>query len=152
MCDDALRQAAPRRRANIESLGHAGAAIWLTANRSIRKREGPSTPGKPPHTRRGQLRSAILYAVERQRESVVIGPEGLAAAQDALMEELLDFFQRLQRTDIAEMVKTQQALIRAGIAAAEQKLGTLDVQKAVAEILGEACTNLPGSSESTPAP
>ena len=63
------------KRANIESLGHAGAAIRLTARRSIRRRKGPSAPGTPPHTRRGQLKRAIVYAVERQAERVVIGPE-----------------------------------------------------------------------------
>jgi len=63
------------RRANIESLGHAGAAIRLTARRSIRRSPRPSAPGKPPHTRRGQLRGAILYAVERAQDRVIIGPD-----------------------------------------------------------------------------
>ena len=63
-----------QRRANITSLAHAGASIRLTARRSILRRKGPSAPGTPPHTRRGQLRTAILYAVESRRQSVVIGP------------------------------------------------------------------------------
>jgi hypothetical protein len=63
------------KKANIESLGHAGATIRLTARRSIRKRKGPSAPGTPPHTRQGQLRRAIVYAVEKREERVVIGPE-----------------------------------------------------------------------------
>ena len=62
------------RRANITSLAHAGASIRLTARRSIRRRKGPSAPGTPPHTRRGLLRNAILYAVEPHRQSVVVGP------------------------------------------------------------------------------
>ena len=62
------------RRANIESLGHAGAAIRLAARHSIRRSAGPSAPGSPPHTRRGQLKRAILYAVEKASQSVVIGP------------------------------------------------------------------------------
>ena len=62
------------RRANIESLGHAGAAIRLTARRSIRRNPKPSAPGTPPHTRRGLLRRAIVYAVEKYRQLVVIGP------------------------------------------------------------------------------
>ena len=62
------------RRANIENLGHAGATIRLIARRSIRKRKGPAPAGQPPHTRRGQLRGAILYAVEKEKERVVIGP------------------------------------------------------------------------------
>ena len=62
------------KRANIESLGHAGAALRLTARRSIRRSPNPSAPGTPPHTRRGLLRRAIMYAVDKYRQLVVIGP------------------------------------------------------------------------------
>ena len=62
------------RRAQIENLGHAGAAIRLVARHSIRRSPRASAPGKAPHTRRGQLKRAILYAVEKARQSVVIGP------------------------------------------------------------------------------
>ena len=62
------------RAGSLRSLGHAGAAIRLTARRSIRKRRGPSLPGTPVHTRRGQIRRAILYAVEKERQAVLIGP------------------------------------------------------------------------------
>jgi len=63
------------RQANIESLGRAGGAIRLTARRSIRRSDKPSAPGSPPHTRKGQLSRAIMYAVEQQKQCVVIGPE-----------------------------------------------------------------------------
>jgi hypothetical protein len=63
------------KQANITSLGHAGAALRLTARRSIRTRKKASPPGTPPHTRRGQLKRAIAYAVDKQRGVVVIGPE-----------------------------------------------------------------------------
>jgi hypothetical protein len=62
------------RRANIQTLGHAGAAIRLIARRSIRRRANASAAGKPPHTRRGQLKRAILYSVEKEHQRVVIGP------------------------------------------------------------------------------
>lgn len=62
------------RRANIENLGHAGAAIRLTAKRSMRKRKGPAETGKPPHTHTRRLPRAIVYAVEKQRQQVTIGP------------------------------------------------------------------------------
>ena len=62
------------RRANIESLGHAAAAIRLTARRSIRRSPKPSAPGRPPHTRRGLLRRAIVYAVDKYRKTAIIGP------------------------------------------------------------------------------
>jgi hypothetical protein len=63
------------RKANITNLGHAGAAIRLAARRSIRKANGPSTPGTPPHTRKGRIRNAIKYAVVTSKQSVVIGPD-----------------------------------------------------------------------------
>ena len=62
------------RRANIRTLGHAGAALRLTARRSIRRRKGPSAPGTPPHTHTGALRGSIIYQVEKQADRVVIGP------------------------------------------------------------------------------
>jgi len=73
--------------ANIENLGHAGAVIRLTARRSIRKRKNPSEPGKPPNTRKGQLRKAIVYAVERQQDRVVIGPEFSGVGPSAMAHE-----------------------------------------------------------------
>jgi len=75
------------RRANIENLGHAGASIRLTAKRSIRKSPNPAEPGKPPKTRRGQLRSAIRFAVEKNRQRVVIGPDFRIVGQSARAHE-----------------------------------------------------------------
>ena len=65
---------AKAKRATVKNLGHAGAAIRLTAKRSIRRSKKPSPAGRPPHTRKGQLRGALAYAVEGQA-SVVVGPE-----------------------------------------------------------------------------
>ena len=61
-------------RANFTCLTHAAAAIRLTARRSIRRSKRQSSPGSPPHTRAGQLKRAILYAVERQKANAIIGP------------------------------------------------------------------------------
>ena len=61
------------KRANITSLGHAGAYIRGTARRSIGVSDEPSLPGKPPHSRKGKLKDAVLYSVERD-VGVVIGP------------------------------------------------------------------------------
>lgn len=73
---DNVRKVARRsRQANIKSLGHAGASIRMVARRSIRRRKSASAEGKPPHTRKGQLRSAIFYSVEQNRDQVVIGPD-----------------------------------------------------------------------------
>ena len=75
------------RRANIENLGYAGASIRLTAKRSIRKSVNPAEPGKPPKTRRGQLRSSIRFAVERNRQRVLIGPDHRIVGQSARAHE-----------------------------------------------------------------
>ena len=60
-------------KAAFKNLGHAGAAIRLTARRSIRKSKTASPSGTPPHTRRGQLKRGILYAVDKHAESVIVG-------------------------------------------------------------------------------
>ena len=86
------------RRANIQNLGHAGAALRLTAKRSIRKSPNPSALGKPPHTRRGRLRRAILYGVEKAQERVVIGPAYHIVGRSAMAHEFGGIYRR-QRFD-----------------------------------------------------
>lgn len=63
------------KRANIENLGHAGAALRIAAMRSIRRRKKAAPPGSPPHTQTRRLPRAIKYAVDKQRQNVVIGPD-----------------------------------------------------------------------------
>lgn len=72
--DETAKVAKAVEQYNIESLGHAGGVIRKTAQRSIRRRMGYSKPGTPPHTHTGALRRSIRYAVDKQREEVVIGP------------------------------------------------------------------------------
>lgn len=71
----------PVESATQRYLGRAGAVVRKTARRSIRKarigqdgRPVPSAPGTPPRTRRGLLRNAILFGVDRVAGHVVIGP------------------------------------------------------------------------------
>lgn len=70
---------------NVRSLGHAAAAIRLTARRSIRKRKGPAPEGSPPHTHTKRLPSSILYLVDKIRQAALIGPShrivGIAGAE-----------------------------------------------------------------------
>jgi len=61
------------KKACFKNLGHAGAAIRLTARRSIRKSKTASLRDTPPHTRRGQLKRGILYAVDKNKGSVIVG-------------------------------------------------------------------------------
>ena len=78
---------AKAKEASIKNLGHAGAAIRLTARRSIRRGKKPSSPGTPPHTRRGLLKRALRYAVERDRERVVVGPAHGVVGPSAIAHE-----------------------------------------------------------------
>ncbi len=67
-----VRRAADR--AIVNGLGHAGALIRKIARNSIKRNAKASPAGQPPHTRRGQLKRAILFAVEKSAGRVVIGP------------------------------------------------------------------------------
>lgn len=63
------------RRNNPTSLGHAAALIRLSARHSIRTSKKPAARGQPPHTRgRKRLRNAVLYFVDKRRETALIGP------------------------------------------------------------------------------
>ncbi len=68
-----VRKAA--KKANLTSLRHAAAVLRLDARRSIRKRSKrgkPAAPGKPPKTKRGQLRRSILF--DADADSAIVGP------------------------------------------------------------------------------
>ncbi len=73
-------------QASFESLGHAGAAIRLTARRSIRRSKRYAPPGSPPRTRHGQLRRAIVYAREGN-DHVLIGPGFAHVGPSAMAHE-----------------------------------------------------------------
>ena len=75
------------REGSIKSLGHGAAAIRLIARRSIRRGQEPSAPGKPPHTRKGQIKKAILYKVEKREQMAVIGPEYSVIGPAAMAHE-----------------------------------------------------------------
>lgn len=72
---------------SIRSLGHAGAAIRLTARRSIRRSKNASRPGQPPHTRFGQLKRSLRYSVENARQRVLIGPTYSVVGRSATAHE-----------------------------------------------------------------
>jgi len=73
-CFDSRKVINAAQRSNFKNLAHASAAIRLTARRSIRRARKQSFAGSPPHTRKGQLKRAILYAVEKQKATSVTGP------------------------------------------------------------------------------
>ncbi len=80
-----VRQAA--RKASIRNLGHAGAAIRLIARHSIKKSPKKSAAGMPPNTRKGRMRNAIKYAVVKDKQSVVIGPDRQVAGTSGAAHE-----------------------------------------------------------------
>jgi phage gpG-like protein len=58
-------------KSTYKNLGHAAASIRKDANATIERSPEPSRPGRPPHTRRGQAKRALRYAVEN--DMAVIG-------------------------------------------------------------------------------
>lgn len=66
-----------------KALKRAGAFVQRTARRSMRKGGPVSLPGKPPKSREGQLKRFLFFVVDREAESVVIGPVKLVGADDA---------------------------------------------------------------------
>jgi hypothetical protein len=75
------------KKASFRNLGHAGAAIRLTARRSIRRSKKPSSSGQPPHTRKGQLKRALRYAVDKDKGSVIIGPTYTMVGRSGMAHE-----------------------------------------------------------------
>ena len=54
-----------------------GAFVRRGAKSSIRKRKRISSPGEPPSSHTGLLKRFIFFGYDRQRRSVVIGPQRL---------------------------------------------------------------------------
>lgn len=69
--DNVLRAA---ERANDWSLRRAGAYLRGVAAKGIRMSKSASAPGRYPHTRKGRLKKAIVFAVDRKGVNVLIGP------------------------------------------------------------------------------
>jgi hypothetical protein len=72
--DESRRVVRAAKAGSIQSLGRAGAYIRGIARRSIKVSPNPAPAGHPPHTRKGRLKNAVFYSVEKGQERVVIGP------------------------------------------------------------------------------
>jgi len=79
-----------------------------------------------------------------------LGGEAILAAQEAFTQEWLDFFQNLRRTHLATAIQKQRDLVRAMVAAGEQRLAQIQPDQAVAELFGGSSTAPPASSVSSP--
>lgn len=67
------------------ALGRFGAYTRRTARSSIRKRKKISAPGAPPSSHTDALRAGIMYAVDREKLTVVVGvPKGKSSAPAVL--------------------------------------------------------------------
>ena len=75
------------KKGSFKSLNHAGAAIRITARRSIRRNKKPSREGTPPHTRKGQLKRSLRYAVNKDKGSVIIGPTYTMVGRSGMAHE-----------------------------------------------------------------
>jgi len=64
-------------RATRKVLSRFGAFVRIGARHSIRKRTAISAPGEPPSSHTGLLRKFIFFGYDRDRRSVVIGPQRL---------------------------------------------------------------------------
>lgn len=60
-------------KANYKNLGHAAASLRKRVIESVQDSPFPSRPGRPPQTRRGALRRAIVYKVDGDGTSAIIG-------------------------------------------------------------------------------
>ena len=61
-------------KASVDVLRRMGAYVRRVAQSKVRQSIKPSSPGSPPHTRRGALKRGILFGVDKRRQSVLIGP------------------------------------------------------------------------------
>jgi phage gpG-like protein len=60
------------KRAQFESLRHAAASIRIDVQQSIEKSSESSSPGDPPHSRRGQLKRSIVF--DAGPDEAIVGP------------------------------------------------------------------------------
>jgi hypothetical protein len=74
-------------RADMRALQKAAYQIFKDAQSSIEQSDKPSPAGQPPHSRKGQLKRAIRYSVEKSEEMAVIGPRESEVGTSAEPEE-----------------------------------------------------------------
>ena len=94
---------------------------------------------------------ADAAGVSDQEFAAALGGDVVLAAQTAFYEELVDFFRKLGRGDLAKAVDAQRRMIDLAVARIETRIDKLDLEAAVESTLGEPSTSSPPSSASTPA-
>lgn len=102
------------------ALNRIGGFLRTTTRRSMRRRAGPSEPGKPPHAHVGLLRDQLFYSYDQVADSVVVGPALLrhkgqdGAPVNATIPQVLEEGGRIQvrevkRGDSWKRAKTSRA-------------------------------------------
>lgn len=85
--DDFRKVEEAEKKATVRALKIAGFAIRADAIKSIEQSPDASAPGQPPHSRRGQLRRAILYDVDASSRVAVVGPRATLVGESAQAHE-----------------------------------------------------------------
>jgi hypothetical protein len=93
---------------------------------------------------------ADAAGVSDEQFAAALGGETILAAQTAFYGELVGFFRKLGRGDLAKAVDAQRRMIDLAVARIETRIDKLDLEAAVESTLGEPSTSSPPSSESTP--
>ena len=62
------------KKAGLAGLRRAAFQARRAARRAVKRSPVYAPAGSPPHTRRGQLKKSILYAVDNQQAIAVVGP------------------------------------------------------------------------------
>lgn len=66
-----------------------------------------------------------------------MGGDALSSAYRAFTEELSDFFQKLGRSDLAQVVTTQNRMVEAAVSATRQKIEAIDLKALIAQTFGD---------------
>lgn len=94
---------------------------------------------------------ADAAGVTDEQFAAAMGGDAILAAQTAFYGELVDFFRKLGRTDLAKAVDAQRRMIDLAVARIETRIDRLDLEAAIETTLGGPSTNSPPSLASTPA-
>jgi len=92
---------------------------------------------------------ADAAGVTDEQFAAAMGGDAILAAQTAFYGELVDFFRKLGRGDLAKAVDAQRRMIDLAVARIETRLDNLDLEAAVETTLGGPSTSSPESSAST---
>ena len=81
-------------KASVDVLRRMGAYVRAIARRKVTRSDKASAPGSPPHTRKGALKRGILFGVERDGGSVVVGPSERFVGQSMSAHEFGGAYRR----------------------------------------------------------